>query len=73
MCIRDSENLEACLEKLRDVFDCVRAEHARNKTSSSTALVAHSALEHVQVDEILPQLEAVVRYEAGALAPLAPA
>lgn len=67
------ENLEACLEKLRDVFDCVRAEHARNKTSSSAALVAHSALEHVQVDEILPQLEAVVRYEAGALAPFAPA
>lgn len=43
------------------------------KTSSSAALVAHSALEHVQVDEILPQLEAVVRYEAGVLAPFAPA
>lgn len=67
------ENLEACLEKLRDVFDRVRAEHARNKTSSSAALVAHSALEYVQVDEILPQLETVVRYEAGALAPFAPA
>lgn len=67
------ENLEVCLGRLRDVFDRVRAEHARNKTSSSAALIAHSALEHVQVDEILPQLEAVVRYEARALAPFAPA
>lgn len=68
-----SSNLDFCLGRLRDVFDRVRAEHARNKTSSSGALVAHSALERVQVDEILPQLEAVVRYEAGALAPFAPA
>lgn len=68
-----SSNLDCCLGRLRDVFDRVRAEHARNKTSSSGALVAHSALERVQVDEILPQLEAVVRYEAGALAPFAPA
>ena len=66
------ENLAACLAKLSDVFDEVRAEHARNKTSSSGALVAHSALERIQVDEILPQLEAVVRYEAEALAPFAP-
>ena len=66
------ENLEECLGKLRDVFDRVCAEHARNKTSSSGALVAHSALERAQVGEILPQLEAVVRYEAEALAPFAP-
>lgn len=66
------ENLAGCLERLRSVFDRVRAEHARNKTSSSGALVAHSALERAQVDEILPQLEAVVRYEAEALAPFAP-
>lgn len=66
------ENLDRCLERLREVFDEVRAEHARNKTSSSGALVAHSALERAQVDEILPQLEAVVRYEAGALSPFVP-
>ena len=66
------ENLVRCLERLKDAFDEVRAEHARNKTSSSAALVAHSALERAQVDEILPQLEAVVRYEAEALAPFAP-
>ena len=66
------ENLVRCLERLKDAFDEVRAEHARNKTSSSAALVAHSALERAQVDEILPQLEAVVRYEAEALSPFAP-
>ena len=65
-------NLDACIEVLREVFDEVRAEHERNKTSSSGALVPHGALQRVQVDEILPQLEGVLRYEAGALAPFAP-
>lgn len=65
-------NLDACIEVLHEVFDEIRAEHERNKTSSSGALVPHGALQRVQVDEILPQLEGVLRYEAGALAPFAP-
>lgn len=65
-------NLPVCIDELHAVFAEVRAEHGRNKTSSSGALVAHSALERVQVDEILPQLEGVLRYETGALAPFAP-
>ncbi|MDY2776991.1 MAG: PD-(D/E)XK nuclease family protein [Collinsella sp.] len=66
-------NLPECLDLLREVFASVRGEHERGRTSSSGALIPHSALERVQVDEILPQLEAVVRYEAGALLPFAPA
>ena len=65
-------NLEGCLEMLREVFDTVRAEHERGRTDSSGALVPLSATERLKVDQILPQLEAAVRYEAEALAPFAP-
>lgn len=67
-----SANLADSLDMLRRVFGEVRLEHASNKTSSSAALIPHSAIESAQVDEILPQLEAVVRYEAQALSPFAP-
>ena len=67
------ENLTSSLDELRCVFDEVRAEHERGKTASSAALVPLSATERRQVDDILPQLEKVVRYEACALAPFAPA
>lgn len=66
------ENLDAALAVLRAVFDEVRAEHERGKTSSSAPLVPLSTVERLQVDDILPQLEAAVRYEARALAPFAP-
>ena len=66
-------NLDECLQRLRGVFDAVRAEHQRGKTSSSGALVPLSRTESLQVDDILPQLEAALRYEADALAPFAPA
>lgn len=66
------ENLGASLHVLDDVFAEVRAEHARGKTASSAALVPLSATEEKQVDDILPQLRRVVRYEADALAPFAP-
>ena len=65
-------NLDECLQRLRAVFDAVRAEHQRGKTSSSGALVPLSRTESLQVDDILPQLEAALRYEADALAPFAP-
>lgn len=66
-------NLDECLQRLRTVFDAVRAEHQRGKTSSSGALVPLSRTESLQVDDILPQLEAALRYEAEALAPFSPA
>ena len=66
------ENLDAALDVLREVFDAVRAEHERGKTSSSAPLVPLSTVEQLQVDDILPQLEAAIRYEARALAPFAP-
>lgn len=66
-------NLDECLQRLRAVFDAVRAEHQRGKTSSSGALVSLSRTESLQVDDILPQLEAALRYEAEALAPFSPA
>ncbi|MFR4570318.1 MAG: PD-(D/E)XK nuclease family protein [Collinsella stercoris] len=66
------ENLEACLEKLRDVFDCVRAEHARNKTSSSAALVAHSARACAGGRD-LAAARGGGPLRGGALAPFAPA
>lgn len=68
-----TENLSRSLAELRRVFDEVRAEHERGKTASSAALVPLSATERRQVDDILPQLEKVVRYEAAALAPFSPA
>ena len=66
------QNLERSLKVLREVFCALRAEHARGKTASSAALVALSRIEEAQVDDILPQLEGVVRFEARALAPFAP-
>lgn len=67
------ENVEACLPVLREVFDAVRAEHARGKTDSSGALVALSSAQNLQIDRIYSQLEGVVRYEAGALRAYRPA
>ena len=67
------QNLDACLGLLRSTFAEVRAEHASGATSSSAALVPQSTVESAQVDEILPQLERVVRYEARALPPFSPA
>ena len=66
------ENLQAALAELRDVFAEVRAEHARGKTASSAPLVPLNRDEEIQVDMILPQLESVITYEAGALAAYAP-
>lgn len=66
------ENLDAVLDELRVVFTEVRAEHAHGKTSSSAPLVPLSTVERLQVDDILPQLEAAIRYETRALAPFAP-
>ena len=66
------ENLDVSLAVLREAFDAVRAEHARGKTSSSAPLVPLSHTEELQVDGVLPQLERVVRYEAGALSPFSP-
>ena len=67
------ENVPAALSVLHEAFDEVRVEHARGKTTSSGALVPLDAGERAQIDEILPQLERVVRYEAGALMPFKPA
>lgn len=66
------ENLEQCLPVLSEVFETVRGEHERGKTSSSGPLVPLSAAERLQVDGILPQLERVVRFEASAFSPFAP-
>ena len=66
------ENLDEVLAVLDDVFAAVRAEHERGKTSSSAPLVPLSTIERLQVDDILPQLRAAVRYEARALTPFAP-
>lgn len=66
------ENVPAALSVLHEAFDEVRAEHARGKTTSSGALVPLDAGERAQIDEILPQLERVARYEAGALMPFKP-
>lgn len=66
------ENLEQCLPVLSEVFETVREEHERGKTSSSGPLVPLSAAERLQVDGILPQLERVVRFEASAFSPFAP-
>ena len=66
------ENLDVALGMLRSVFAEVRAEHERGKTSSSAPLVPLSTVEQLQVDDILPQLEAAIRYEARALAPFMP-
>ena len=68
-----AQNLEASLCVLREVFDEVRREHARGKTSSSAPLVPLDHSEELEVADILPQLERVVRYESEALAPFAPA
>lgn len=68
-----TENLDGALACLDEVFEEVRAEHARGKTASSAPLVPLSATERRQVGDILPQLRKVVRYEAQALAPFAPA
>lgn len=67
------ENLDRSLELLERVFAEVRAEHACGKTSSSAPLVPLSPVEDAQIDEILPQLRSVIRYEAEALAPFKPA
>ncbi len=67
------ENLDRALELLGRVFAEVRAEHACGKTSSSAPLVPLSSAEDAQIDEILPQLRSVIRYEAEALAPFRPA
>ena len=67
-----SDNISAALGMLRTVFAEVREEHERGKTSSSAPLVPLSTVERLQVDDILPQLEATIRYEARALAPFAP-
>ena len=66
------QNLDACLGLLRSTFAEVRAEHASGTASSSAALVPQSTVESAQMDEILPQLERVVRYEARALPPFSP-
>ena len=66
------ENVPAALSVLHEAFDEVRAEHARGKTTSSGALVPLDAGERAQIDEILPQLERVARYEAGVLMPFKP-
>ncbi len=66
------ENLDTALGLLDAVFAEVRAEHACGKTSSSAALVPLSPVEEVQIDDILPQLRSVVRYEASALPPFRP-
>ncbi len=66
------ENLGASYRLLDEVFDEVRAEHARGRTAGSAPLVALSATEERQIDEILPQLRRVLRYESEALAPFAP-
>ena len=66
------ENVDACLARLRTVFEVVRAEHARGKTDSSAPLVALNRTEELRIDEILPQLERVVRYESAALAAYTP-
>lgn len=66
-------NLDASLRRLHEVFEEVRAEHARGKTSSSAPLVPLTASERLQLDRILPEMEAVLRYEAGALEAFHPA
>ncbi len=66
------EGLPAALDALRDVFERVRAEHARGKTSSSAPLVPLDAAERQQVDDILPQLEGVLRFEASLRLPFEP-
>ena len=66
-------NLDECLSRLDQVFERVRGQHERGKTSSSGALVPLSPSERLQVDDILPRLRAAVRYEAVALPPFAPA
>ena len=66
------ENVPAALSVLHEAFDEVRAEHARGKTTSSGALVPLDAGERAQIDENVPQLERVARYEAGALMPFKP-
>ena len=66
------ENLRTSLGILRETFEDVRAKHQRGKTDSSAPLVAISATERAQIEEILPMLEASVRYEAAALAPYVP-
>lgn len=65
-------NLDESLVRLDQVFEQVRAQHERGKTSSSGALVPLSPSERLQVDDILPRLRAAVRYEASALPPFAP-
>lgn len=67
------ENVDACIDVLHEVFEEVRLAHEQGKTSTSAALVPHSAAERLEVDRILPQLEGVLRYEAAALAAFAPA
>ena len=66
------ENLDKALAVLDTVFAEVRAEHERGKTSSSAPLVPLSTIERLQVDDILPQLRAAVRYEARALSAFSP-
>lgn len=66
------ENLDAALAELGQAYKDVRAEHARGKTSSSAPLIAHNAVERQQIDDILPQLEGAIRYEAEVHLPFDP-
>ena len=65
------QNLGRAQALLREVFDKTLAEHAA-KRGTEGPLVPISPVERHQVAEILPQLEAVLAYEAEALAPFAP-
>ncbi|MBE6468430.1 MAG: PD-(D/E)XK nuclease family protein [Coriobacteriaceae bacterium] len=66
------DSLEESLRILREVFQTVAGEHARGKTASSAALVPLSAAERLELADLLPQLERVIRAEAPALAPFIP-
>ncbi|AEB06741.1 hypothetical protein Corgl_0627 [Coriobacterium glomerans PW2] len=66
------ENLARSLEVLSGVLERVRADHARGSTSSSGALIAHSKIEELEIDELEAQIANVVRFEADVLAPFAP-
>lgn len=66
-----ASNLGECLVLLDQTFDETLAEHAE-KRGAENPLVPLSAAERRQVEEIRPQLHAVLRYEAEALLPFAP-
>ena len=65
------QNLPEVLAMLREVFDQTLAEHAA-KRGTEGPLVPLSPVEEHKVAAILPMLESVLRYEAGALPPFAP-